>query len=144
MYTRQPESSTICVKRLQQRKAKDLFDVGEELNREGGRHSSMVLSAPTILWPRVQIPSTPSMRFQFVLLELYWEKNENKEKEAKIGPFLKKNLQQRHVIITLSEEAAILLATLLILDTRDETEPFNLYACSRYTLQLSIFSLLTV
>ena len=33
MYTRQPESSTICVKRLQQRKAKDLFDVGEELNR---------------------------------------------------------------------------------------------------------------
>ena len=29
----------------------------------GGRHSSMVLSAPTILRPRVQIPSTPSMLF---------------------------------------------------------------------------------
>ena len=33
----------------------------------GGRHSSVVSSAPTILRPRVRIPSTPSMLFQFVL-----------------------------------------------------------------------------
>ena len=48
----------------------------------GGHHSSVVLSAPTILRPRVQIPSTPSMLFQFVLLKLYRENNENKQKEA--------------------------------------------------------------
>ena len=32
-----------------------------------GRHSSVVSSAPTILRPRVRIPSTPSMLFQFVI-----------------------------------------------------------------------------
>ena len=31
----------------------------------GGHHSSVVLSAPTILRPWVQIPSTPSMLFSF-------------------------------------------------------------------------------
>ena len=51
----------------------------------------MVSSAPTILRPQVRIPSTPSMLFQFVLLKLYRENNENKkQKEAGIGPFLKK------------------------------------------------------
>ena len=30
--------------------------------------------------------------FQFVLLKLYRENNENKQKEAGIGPFLKKNI----------------------------------------------------
>ena len=34
---------------------------------EGGRHSSMVLSAPTILGPRVRIPSTPSMLFSIFI-----------------------------------------------------------------------------
>ena len=34
----------------------------------GGRHSSVVLSAPTILRPWVRIPSTPSPLFQCVLL----------------------------------------------------------------------------
>ena len=55
---------------------------------DGGHHSSVVSSAPTILQPRVRIPSTPSMLFQFVLLKLYRENNENKQKEAGIGPFL--------------------------------------------------------
>ena len=32
----------------------------------GGRHSSVVSSAPTILRPRVQIPSTPSMLFSVI------------------------------------------------------------------------------
>ena len=46
----------------------------------------MVSSAPTILRPQVRIPRTPSM-----LLKLYRENNENKkQKEAGIGPFLKK------------------------------------------------------
>ena len=57
----------------------------------GGRHSSVVSSAPTILRPQVRIPSTPSMLFQFVLLKLYRENDENKQKEAGIGPFLKTN-----------------------------------------------------
>ena len=47
----------------------------------------MVLSAPTILRPRVRISSTPSTLFQ--LLKLYRENNENKQKEAGIGPFKK-------------------------------------------------------
>ena len=33
----------------------------------GGHHFSVVLSAPTILWTLVQIPSPPSTLFQFVL-----------------------------------------------------------------------------
>ena len=58
----------------------------------GGRHSSVVSSAPTILHPWVQIPSTPSVLFQFLLLKLWWEKDDNKQKEAEIGPFLKKTI----------------------------------------------------
>ena len=48
------------------------------------RHSSVVSSAPTILRPRVQIPSTPSRLFQFVLLkmELECEKDEYKRKRG--------------------------------------------------------------
>ena len=34
------------------------------------RHSSVVYSLPTILWPRVRIPCTPSLLFQIVLLKL--------------------------------------------------------------------------
>ena len=56
-----------------------------------GRHSSVVLSAPTILRPQIWIPSTPSMFF-FNLH--YWncikKINNKKQKEARIGPFFKK------------------------------------------------------
>ena len=45
----------------------------------------MVSSAPTIMQLWVQIPSTPSALFQFVFLKLWWEKDENKLKEARIG-----------------------------------------------------------
>ena len=48
-----------------------------------GLHSSVVLSAPTILRLQIQIPCTPSTLFQLVLLKLEWEKD---EKEAGIGP----------------------------------------------------------
>ena len=53
-----------------------------------GRHSSVVSSAPTILRPRVRIPSTPSMLFQFVL-KLLQEKNENKQKRGRDWPIFK-------------------------------------------------------
>ena len=70
-----------------------LIKLNTRIKREiflGGRHSSVVSSVPTILRPRVRIPSTPSTLFQFVLLKLYRENNENKQKEAGIDPFLKK------------------------------------------------------
>ena len=35
------------------------------------RHSSVDSSAPSILPPQVQVPSTPSMLFQFILFKLY-------------------------------------------------------------------------
>ena len=54
----------------------------------GGRHSSSVSSAPTILRPH------HLLFFQFVLLKLY---RENKHKEAGIGPFFRK----KHYVIYL-------------------------------------------
>ena len=36
------------------------------VKNSGGRHSSVVSSAPTILRLQVQIPGTPSLLFQFV------------------------------------------------------------------------------
>ena len=58
--------------------------------RWGCRHSSVVLSAPTILQSWVRVPSTPSMLLMsncVLYLSLYWEKEENKQKEA----YIKKN-----------------------------------------------------
>ena len=54
------------------------------------RNSSKVSSAPSILRPRVRIQAHHLRFFQFVLLKLRWEKDENKQKEAGICPFLKK------------------------------------------------------
>ena len=61
---------------------------------KGCRHSSVDLSAPSILTSQVWVPSTPSMHFsiykvQIVYLsrELECENNENKQKEDGIGPF---------------------------------------------------------
>ena len=54
------------------------------------RHSSVDSSVPSILPPRVRVPSTPSMLFfnLYLSFELECEKNEkNKQKEAEIGPF---------------------------------------------------------
>ena len=55
--------------------------------KKGGRHSYVVLSAPTILRPRVWIQSTPSMvisiRVKFVLY-LSCKKNENKQKRGRV------------------------------------------------------------
>ena len=54
----------------------------------GGRHSSMVWSAPNILQPWAQIPSTLSRLFS-ICIEIVTRKERNKRKEAGIGPFLK-------------------------------------------------------
>ena len=40
----------------------------------GGCNSSVVSSAPTILWPRVQIPSTSSMLFSICIFEIVTRK----------------------------------------------------------------------
>ena len=56
----------------------------------GCRHSSVDLSAPTILPPWVRFPSTLSMLLSFIVkfvLYLLCENNENKQKEAGFGPF---------------------------------------------------------
>ena len=68
----------------------------EWISKLGGcRHSSVDSSAPTILTPWVQIPSTTSMVLSFivVMIDLSCEKNKNKQKEAGLGPFLKKNFK---------------------------------------------------
>ena len=65
--------------------------------QKGCHHSSVDSSAPSILQPRVQVPWTPSTLFfnlhcSNCLLAIWigmWKK-ENKQKEAVIGPFLKK------------------------------------------------------
>ena len=51
-------------------------------------------SVPTILPRRVQVPSMPSTLLSFLVkfvLNLSCEKNENKQKEAGLGPFKKQN-----------------------------------------------------
>ena len=49
---------------------------------------SVYLSLPTIMWSRVRVLSTPSNIALY--LSLYWEKDEYKQKEAGLGPYLKK------------------------------------------------------
>ena len=56
---------------------------------KGCRHSSVDSSVPTILLPRVQVPSRPSTLLYFTVkfvLYLSCENNENK-KVAGFGPF---------------------------------------------------------
>ena len=63
----------------------------ENLSEHGSRHSLANLSMPTILPPRVRIPNTPSMLLSFIVkfvLYLSCERNQNKQKEAGLGPFL--------------------------------------------------------
>ena len=58
----------------------------------GGRHNFVVSSAPTILRPGFESQAHHLRFFQFVLLKLYQENNENKQKEVGIGPFKKTSL----------------------------------------------------
>ena len=58
----------------------------------GCRHSSVDSSVPTILLPWVRVPNTPTTLLSFIVFVPYLScvKNENKQKEAGIGPYLKK------------------------------------------------------
>ena len=67
-------------------------------------HSSVDSSAPSILPPRVQVPSTQSMLYSinivqivYLSFELEIKKNENKQKEAEIGSFFKKRMNDNPV-----------------------------------------------
>ena len=51
-----------------------LVTTNKNIYLQGGRHSSVVLSAPTILRPQVQIPSTPSMLFSICIIEIVLRK----------------------------------------------------------------------
>ena len=53
--------------------------------------SSVVLSAPTILWPRVRIPSTPSMLFSICIEIVMRKRTKIKKKRPGLAHFLKKN-----------------------------------------------------
>ena len=62
----------------------------------GCRHSSVDSSALSIMPPRVQLPSTPSMLLSFIVkfvlyLSLRCEKNENKPKRGRVWPIFLKN-----------------------------------------------------
>ena len=57
----------------------------------GGRHSSVVLSAPTILRPQVRIPSTPSMLFS-ICIEIVTKKDRKQNKKRLGLAHLKKDI----------------------------------------------------
>ena len=59
------------------------------LKWHSSRHSSVDQCAPTILRPRVQIPTTPAMLLSIYISIVWFEKYENRQKEAGIGPYLK-------------------------------------------------------
>ena len=53
--------------------------------------SSVKSSAPTIMRPQFESQAHHLRFFQFVLWKFKWKKDENKQKEAGIGPFKKAN-----------------------------------------------------
>ena len=58
------------------------------------QQGSVDSTAPTILPPRVRVPSMPPTLLLFIVkfvLYMSGEKNENKQKEAEFGPFLMKS-----------------------------------------------------
>ena len=62
----------------------------EMMTNKSGYYSSVDSSTPTILPPWVRIPCTPSTLLSSIVkfvLYLSCEKNENKQKEAGLGPF---------------------------------------------------------
>ena len=74
----------LCIARSQQ----EYCQKGLAL-KKGCCHSSVDLSAPSILLPRVRIPSTPSKLFH-IIFELYWI-DENKQKD---WPIFLKNISK--------------------------------------------------
>ena len=62
----------------------------------GYRHSSVDLSAPSILLPWVRVPITPSTLLSIYILIVSYEKDENKQKEAVIGQLFITNLNLKN------------------------------------------------
>ena len=56
----------------------------------GGRHISLVLSVPTILQLRVQIPNTPSMLSSICIIVIVMRKDEKTKKKPGLTPVFKK------------------------------------------------------
>ena len=73
-----------------------IFFFNFNLQKDSGRHSSMVgIVCAYHMQPWVRIPSTPSTLFQFVLLKLQWENNENKNKKRPgLAHFKKKTIKK--------------------------------------------------
>ena len=67
--------------------------------RRGGRHSSVDSSTPTILPPRVRVPSTPSMLLSIYVDLCHVEKTKINKKGARIGPFKKGKYKKDQVSI---------------------------------------------
>ena len=81
--------STLCPKEREKDAAsKKGFVKLQKFQQQGCRQSSVDSSVPTILPPRVWVPSTPSMLVSLLVFVLYlpWEKNKIKQKEAEFGP----------------------------------------------------------
>ena len=77
-------------------KEKRLGTLVTSLGCSGCRHSSVDSSVLSLLPPRVRVTSAPSTLFSIYIVQivylsfgLEWEKNENKQKKAGIGPFKK-------------------------------------------------------
>ena len=68
------------------------FPQNQSLNEFNGRHSSVVLSASTILWQQVQIPSTPSTLFSICIIEIVIRKGRKETKRGRDWPILKKSI----------------------------------------------------
>ena len=71
------------------------------LIKRGCRHNSVVLSSPTILGPGFESQAHHLCFIQFMLLKLLLglKKNENKQKEAGIGPYFKRMFEQRPEVV---------------------------------------------
>ena len=66
------------------RHEREAFKLKRQTNKRC-RHSSVVSSSPTILRPRVRIPSTPSTLFS-ICIEIVTRNNENKQKRGRDWP----------------------------------------------------------
>ena len=72
--------------------AKKIYNISPDL---GCRHSSVDSSAPSILLPRVRVPSTPSMLFSIYICHLNWNVKRmkiNKKRPGLAHFFLKKHI----------------------------------------------------
>ena len=106
----------------------------------GCRCSSVDSSAPTILPPRVRVPSTPSTLFIVkicTMLSLCWERTKINKKEAGFGPFFLKKSYDRRAFITLATACNHTQTQRTDIQTRIRSLPclFN----SPFNVMLSLF-----